>query len=438
MAIKIDLYNNNPFTLKMLLINNIDLVISELLKSANFSPSRNDGTPVNQFVSTRAWFDVYDTTGLGKTEYESKMDCVIQITQLMKENFSINSSSNSHKFQTNTNCFSDLPYAIYVAENSSMFSKEQTEKLGILGYFLDTGDTKLPLEMLYDISNIMITRPRKTVRFKNGMHVYKYFMFLYSSTGLGLTLEAAKMNSAEKMIYTLKKLCGFVPELKLPNVNNPENDRNDRVLWMCLPINDQYKIKLIKYFLETPGDVSDTVQLNEIASMTNVIVKYSDTGNKYKLGVACKFGPYMTVGEGSTKMASVFKARSAMLEKLKLECGFVQYPRTFIPLDCLHNTARENCEKDYSYGRHNISDRSFLGVYPSNGNTPSEPLYSGDAMRNPTDTISAPFTRARESIEIVVQEGVIVRGTFNPVIERDHNYNRRIRNLRSPSQENPN
>lgn len=69
MAIKIDLYNNNPFTLKMLLINNIDLVISELLKSANFSPSRNDGTPVNQFVSTRAWFDVYDTTGLGKTEY---------------------------------------------------------------------------------------------------------------------------------------------------------------------------------------------------------------------------------------------------------------------------------------------------------------------------------------------------------------------------------
>lgn len=50
------------------------------------------------------------------------MDCVIQITQLMKENFSINSSSNSHKFQTNTNCFSDLPYAIYVAENSSMVS----------------------------------------------------------------------------------------------------------------------------------------------------------------------------------------------------------------------------------------------------------------------------------------------------------------------------
>lgn len=50
------------------------------------------------------------------------MDCVIQITQLMKENFSIKSSLNSHKLQTNTNCFGDLPYAIYVAENSSMVS----------------------------------------------------------------------------------------------------------------------------------------------------------------------------------------------------------------------------------------------------------------------------------------------------------------------------
>ncbi|KAE9545056.1 hypothetical protein AGLY_000599 [Aphis glycines] len=438
MATEVNLYNYNPFTIKILLINNTDVVINELLKSANFSPSRNDGTPVNQFVSTRAWFDVYETTGLGKTEYESKMDCVIQITQLMKENFGINSNLNLHKLQTNTNCFSDLPYAIYVAENSSMFSKEQTEKLGILGYFLDTGDTKQPLEMLYDISNIMITRPRKTIKFKNGMHVYKHFMFLYCSTGLGPTLEAAKINSAERMIYTLKKLCGFVPEFKLPNVNNPENDRNDRQLWMCLPIDDQYKIKLIRYFLETSSDVSDTVQLNEIAFISNVIVKYADSGNKHKLGVACKFGPYTTVGEGSTKMASVFKARSAMLEKLKLECGFVQYPRNFIPIDCLHNMARENCEKDYGYSRHNISDWSFLGVYPSNGNTPSEPLESGDAMRNPTDTISTPFARARESIEIVVQEGVIVRGTFNPIIERDHIYNRPIRNLSSPYQENYN
>jgi len=75
------------------------------------------------------------------------------------------------------------------------FSKDQTEKLGILGYFLDTGDTKLPLEMLYDISNIMITRPRKTIAFKNGMHVYKHFMFLYCSTGLGLTLEVSTINA---------------------------------------------------------------------------------------------------------------------------------------------------------------------------------------------------------------------------------------------------
>lgn len=77
-----------------------------------------------------------------------------------------------------------------------------------------------------------------------------------------------------------------------------------------------------------------------------------------------------------------------MLEKLKLVCGFVQYPRTFIPLDCLHNTARENCEKDYGYGKHNISDPNFRGMYPSNGNTPPEPLESEDAMRNPADMIS--------------------------------------------------
>lgn len=69
MATEINFYNYNPFTITILLINNTDVVINELLKSANFSPSRNDGTPVNQFVSTRAWFDVYETTGLGKTEY---------------------------------------------------------------------------------------------------------------------------------------------------------------------------------------------------------------------------------------------------------------------------------------------------------------------------------------------------------------------------------
>lgn len=56
------------------------------------------------------------------------MDCVIQITQLMKENFGINSSF-SHKLQTNTNCFSDLPYAIYVAENSSMVSTYKSLRL---------------------------------------------------------------------------------------------------------------------------------------------------------------------------------------------------------------------------------------------------------------------------------------------------------------------
>lgn len=50
------------------------------------------------------------------------MDCLIQITQLMKENFCI-SPLGSHKLPSNTKYINDLPNAIYVAENSSMVSK---------------------------------------------------------------------------------------------------------------------------------------------------------------------------------------------------------------------------------------------------------------------------------------------------------------------------
>jgi len=68
-----------------------------------------------------------------------------------------------------------------------------------------------------------------------------------------------------------------------------------------VPIDDQYKIKLIKYFLES-SKLPHTVQLNELAAMLNVVVKYSDTGHNGKLGVACEFGPHVTVGLGATKM----------------------------------------------------------------------------------------------------------------------------------------
>jgi len=68
-----------------------------------------------------------------------------------------------------------------------------------------------------------------------------------------------------------------------------------------LPIDDQYKIKLIKYFLESPK-VPHTVQLKQLEAMLKVVVKYSDTGSSGKPGVACEFGPHVTVGVGATKM----------------------------------------------------------------------------------------------------------------------------------------
>jgi len=67
MDIHIDPYNNH-YTLKMLLTNNINGVINWLQNSANFGPPRQDGTPFNRMTVTRSWFDVYATTGLGKTK----------------------------------------------------------------------------------------------------------------------------------------------------------------------------------------------------------------------------------------------------------------------------------------------------------------------------------------------------------------------------------
>jgi len=53
------------------------------------------------------------------------MDCLVQITQLMKENFGI-SRLGSHKLSTNSKCFDDLPDAVYFAENSIMVNKSYT------------------------------------------------------------------------------------------------------------------------------------------------------------------------------------------------------------------------------------------------------------------------------------------------------------------------
>ncbi|XP_060863323.1 uncharacterized protein LOC132939911 [Metopolophium dirhodum] len=428
MDININPYNNH-YTLKMLLTNNINGVINWLQKSANFGSSRQDGTPFNRMIVTRSWFDVYATTGLGKTKSASKMDCLIQITQLMKENFRI-SCLGSYQLPWNTKHINDLPNAIYIAENSSMFSKEQVEKLGILGYFLDTGNSKSPLEMLYDISNILITRPRVNMTTKNGLHVCKHYVNLYCSTGLGLTVEDAKTRSAEKMLNTLRKLCGFVQMFKLPLMDHLGNYGNEHRMCLCLPIDDQYKIKLIKYFLESPK-VPHTVQLKELAAMLKVDVKYSDTGSSGKPGVACEFGPHVTVGVGATKMISVFRSRTAMLNELKLVCGFVQYPRTFVPPDCLDSTMAEDGENNNCYDTLNISFPNLLkqGNHPSNEMFPAEPVeYRDTTVSNRAETTAIPtVVNAGGTVEIVVQEGVITRGAFNPNLGPSHNSNSPIR-----------
>ncbi|CAI6347374.1 unnamed protein product [Macrosiphum euphorbiae] len=423
MDIHIDPYNNH-YSLKMLLTNNINGVINWLQNSANFGPHRQDGTPFNRMTVTRSWFDVYATTGLGKTKFASKMDSLIQITQLMKENFCI-SRLGSHQLPWNTKHFNDLPNAIYIAENSSMFPKEQVEKLGILGYFLDTGNSKSPLEMINDISNILITRPRVNLTTKSGMHVCKHYLNLYCSTGLGLTVEEAKTRSAEQMLNTLRRLCGFVPMLNLPLMDHPGNYGNEHRMCLCLPIDDQYKIKLIKYFLESPK-VPHTVQLKQLEAMLKVVVKYSDTGSSGKPGVACEFGPHVTVGVGATKMISVFRSRTAMLNKLKLVCGFVQYPRTFVPPDCSDSTMAEDGDNNNCYDRLNISFPSLLqqGNHPLNEMFPAEPVeyYRDTTVSNRSETTDTPtVVNAGRTVEIVVREGVITRGAFNPNLGPGHN-----------------
>ncbi|KAL4120142.1 hypothetical protein QTP88_012876 [Uroleucon formosanum] len=68
-----------------------------------------------------------------------------------------------------------------------------------------------------------------------------------------------------------------------------------------------------------------------------------------------------------------------MLNELKLVCGFVQYPRTFVPSDCLDSTMTENCENN-CYDRPNISFPSLLLQvdHPSNEMFPAEPLENRD------------------------------------------------------------
>lgn len=56
------------------------------------------------------------------------MDCLIQITQLMKENFGI-SRLGSHKLSSNTKCFDDLPNAVYFAENSLMVNNKISQAI---------------------------------------------------------------------------------------------------------------------------------------------------------------------------------------------------------------------------------------------------------------------------------------------------------------------
>lgn len=54
--------------------------------------------------------------------------------------------------------------------------------------------------------------------------------------------------------------------------------------------------------MESSHLISHTVQIKELAAMLKVDVKYWDSGDNFQLGVACEFGPHVTVGVGSTRM----------------------------------------------------------------------------------------------------------------------------------------
>jgi len=87
--------------------------------------------------------------------------------------------------------------------------------------------------------------------------------------------------------------------------------------------------------------------------------------NRYTSVIPSLFGPLQI---------SVFRSRSAMLNELKLVCGFVQYPRTFVPQDCLDSTMAENRENN-CYDRQQISFPSLLlqGDHPTVKMFPAEP-----------------------------------------------------------------
>lgn len=47
-------------------------------------------------------------------------------------------------------------------------------------------------------------------------------------------LQDAKTRSAEQMLNTLRRLCGFAPTFKLPYMGDPENDGNGHRMWLCV------------------------------------------------------------------------------------------------------------------------------------------------------------------------------------------------------------
>lgn len=72
---------------------------------------------------------------------------------------------------------------------SIQFPKEQIDKLCVLDYFLDTGDSKSPVKMLEDISGILSTQIKEKIVIKNDIHICTHHMDVYCSTGLGGTVE---------------------------------------------------------------------------------------------------------------------------------------------------------------------------------------------------------------------------------------------------------
>jgi len=48
------------------------------------------------------------------------------------------------------------------------------------------------------------------------------------------TLQDAKIRSAEQMLNTLRKLCGFVPMFILPLMDHPGNYGNEHRTWLCV------------------------------------------------------------------------------------------------------------------------------------------------------------------------------------------------------------